>query len=753
MLLESAPIEQLYKSMGQRIEAARKNMGRGLTVVEKILFSHMDTDTDFSKLERGVSNIYLNADRVAMQDATAQMAILQFMSANISEVQVPSTVHCDHLIQAYSGSAEDLVNAIKVNKEVYDFLESAAMKYNMGFWKPGSGIIHQVVFENYACPGTVIIGTDSHTPNAGGMGCIAIGVGGADAVDVMTGQPFMTRMPKMIGIRLKGKLSGWTAAKDIILKVATMLTAKGGTGCVVEYFGEGARSLSATGKGTVTNMGAEIGATTSTFGYDESMDEYLRKTERDAIADLSKKYAEHLVSDPEVEKNPEKYYDEVHEIDLSTLIPHIVGPHTPDLGRTVAEIGAEADEKGYPEKITAALIGSCTNSSYEDLTRAASLVRQAKAAGLKAKSNLLVTPGSERIFETITRDGIMQDFQDVGATVLANACGPCIGQWKRDDIQKGDKNSIISSYNRNFAKRNDGNPETLSFISSPEVVVAYAFAGTLKFNPLTDSLKTEDGKDFKFEAPAGEVYPEQGYASKDSGYMQPTKTGEVVIDPASERLSFLDAFPKQDPVSDYQDLFVLFKADGKCTTDHISQAGPWLKFRGHLDNISNNMFLGATNAYGGGTGTGKNLMTGEDDVELNKIARHYKDNGKGWVSFADENIGEGSSREHAAMEPRHMGCLAMVANSYARIFEANLKKQGVLPFTFSDKGDYDKIQQTDKISFKNLDKLSEGQPVTMVVTHEGGSTEELTVNHTMNVKEIQWFTAGSALNFVGSQNA
>ncbi|MCA9482332.1 MAG: aconitate hydratase [Nitrospina sp.] len=751
MLLDAAPIEKLYQSMGERIEAIRKSLGRPLTIVEKILYSHMDPATDFSKLERGVSNIYLNADRVAMQDATAQMAILQFMSAQIPEVQVPSTVHCDHLIQAYTGSAEDLKSAIQTNKEVYDFLESAAMKYNMGFWKPGSGIIHQVVFENYACPGTVIIGTDSHTPNAGGMGCIAIGVGGADAVDVMTGQPFMTRMPKLVGVHLKGKMSGWTSAKDIILKVATMLTAKGGTGRILEYFGEGARSLSATGKGTVTNMGAEIGATTSTFGYDESLDVYLRKTERDAIADLAKKYAANLVSDPEVEQDPKKFYDEVYEIDLSTLEPHIVGPHTPDLGRTVSEIGAETDEKGYPEGVSAALIGSCTNSSYEDLTRAVSLVRQAKAAGLKAKSNLLVTPGSERIFETISRDGIMKDFQDVGATVLANACGPCIGQWKRDDIQKGDKNSIISSYNRNFAKRNDGNPETLSFISSPEIVVAYAFAGTLKFNPLTDSIKTDDGKEFKFSPPTGEVFPDQGYASKDSGYLAPTKSGEVIIDPSSERLAFLDPFPKQDPVADYQDLFVLFKAQGKCTTDHISQAGPWLKFRGHLDNISNNLFLGATNFFGGGTGTGTNLMTGEADVELNKIARHYKENGKGWVIFADENIGEGSSREHAAMEPRHMGCLAMVAKSYARIFEANLKKQGVLPFTFSNKDDYEKIQQKDKVSFKDLDKLQAGAPVTMTLTHEDGSSEDLSVNHTLNDQEIEWFYAGSALNYVGQQ--
>jgi aconitate hydratase len=596
----------------------------------------------------------------------------------------------------------------------------------------------------------MMVGTDSHTPNAGGLGMIAIGVGGADAVDVMTGQPFMTKMPKLVGINLQGRLSGWTASKDVILKVATMLTVKGGTGKIVEYFGEGARSLSATSKGTITNMGAEIGATTSIFAYDESMDEYLRLTDRAPVADLCKKYSENLVSDPEVEDNPEKYYDEVYEIDLSTLEPHLVGPHTPDLGRTVSELKSEVDEKDYPEKISAALIGSCTNSSYEDLTRSVSLVRQAKEAGLKIQSKLFVSPGSERIYETIKRDGILQDFEDVGAVVLTNACGPCIGQWKRVDIKVGDRNSIVTSYNRNFAKRNDGNPDTLCFISSPEMVVAMAFGGSLKFNPLTDTLKS-NGHDFKFEPPAGEVFPHDGFASKKSGYEAPTKSGDVMIDPKSERLAFLEPFPKQDPITDYKDLHVLFKAQGKCTTDHISQAGPWLKFRGHLDNISNNLFLGATNAFTGATGKGTNLMTGEEDVELNKIARYYKEQGEGWVVFGDENLGEGSSREHAAMEPRHMGCRAFISKSYARIFEANLKKQGILPLTFTNKDDYDKIQANDKITFEGLDNLSPGSQVTMKVTHQDNTTEEIKLSHTLNQNEIGWFRSGSALNFVGEQ--
>ncbi len=750
MLLESAPIEKLFKSLEAVHEKARKNLGRSLTTVEKNLYSHMG-DTDYSKLERGVSDIVLSPDRVAMQDATAQMAILQFMSAQMAEVAVPSTVHCDHLIQAHVGADKDLVAAEDLNREVYDFLRSAAMKYNMGFWKPGSGIIHQVVYENYAVPGTMMVGTDSHTPNAGGMGMIAVGVGGADAVDVMTGQGFTTKMPKLVGIRLKGKLNGWTAAKDVILKVATMLTVKGGTGKIVEYIGEGARALSATGKGTVTNMGAEIGATTSTFGYDDQMEPYLRATDRAVIADLCKQYADHLRSDAEVESDPEKYYDEFHEIDLEQLEPHIVGPHTPDLGRPVSAMAAEVDEKGYPAELSSALIGSCTNSSYEDMSRSVSLVRQAKAAGIKLKSNFLVTPGSEQVYETIKQDGILGEFEEAGATVLANACGPCIGQWKREDKQKGEANSILTSYNRNFAKRNDGNPETLGFISSPELVVAMAFGGSMKFNPMTDTLKDKDGNDFKFDPPSGDVLPANGYSSKESGYEVPTKTGEVVINPSSERLAFLEPFDKQDPVADYKDLPLLLKAQGKCTTDHISQAGPWLKFRGHLDNISNNMFLGATNAYTGGTGTGNNPVSGEKDVELNKIARNLKDQGLGWVAVGDENIGEGSSREHAAMEPRHMGARAFIAKSYARIFEANLKKQGVLPLTFGNKDDYEKIQEKDKITISGLDQLTPGKTLTVTLNHDGGGSDKITVGHTMNADEIQWFYHGSALNYVGSQ--
>lgn len=750
MLLEIGPIEKLFQSLEQCHENARKNLGRGLTVVEKILYSHM-APTDYSKLARGSSNIFINPDRVAMQDATAQMAILQFISAQIPESAVPTTVHCDHLIQAHTGADKDLQEAEKTNKEVYDFLRSAAMKYGMGFWKPGSGIIHQVVYENYAVPGTMIIGTDSHTPNAGGMGTIAIGVGGADAVDVMTGQPFMTMMPKLVGIKLTGKLNGWASSKDIILKVATMLTVKGGTGKIVEYFGEGARSLSATGKGTVTNMGAEIGATTSIFGYDENMDPYLRATDRGPIADLCKKYAEFLKSDPEVEKDPKKYYDEIHEIDLSTLEPHIVGPHTPDLGRPLSAMAKEVDEKGYPATLSSALIGSCTNSSYEDMTRSISLVRQARQAGLKVKSSFLVTPGSEKVYETIKRDGILKEFEEIGATVLANACGPCIGQWARDDVKKGEANSILTSYNRNFAARNDGNPATHGFISSPELVVAMAFGGSMKFNPMTDSLKDGNGNDFTFQPPQGDVLPPNGYTSRDSGYMKPTLSGEVIIDPKSDRLAILEPFPKQDPAKDYQDLPVLLKAKGKCTTDHISMAGPWLKFRGHLDNISNNMFLGATNAYTGETGKGNNPVSGEQGIELNKIARKLKEQGMGWVVIGEENIGEGSSREHAAMEPRHMGGRAFVANSYARIFEANLKKQGVLPLTFNDKGDYAKIQEKDRISFEGLDQLAPGKAVTMIVKHEDGSSENMTLNHTLNADETKWFYAGSALNYVGSQ--
>jgi aconitate hydratase len=751
MLLDVKPIEERFKKMESTLKKARASLGRGLTVVEKILFSHMAPDTDYAKLVRGSTDIMLQPDRVAMQDATAQMAILQFISSQIPESAVPSTVHCDHLIEAHTGADKDLKDAISVNKEVYDFLRSASMKYGIGFWKPGSGIIHQVVYENYTCPGTMIIGTDSHTPNAGGMATLAIGVGGADAVDVMTGQGFALKMPKLIGIKLTGKLAGWSAAKDIILRVATMLTVKGGTGKIVEYFGEGARALSATGKGTVTNMGAELGATTSIFGYDETMDPYLRQTDRGAIADLCKKFADHLRSDPETEKDPKKYYDEFYEIDLSKLEPHVVGPHTPDKGRPISQLKADAAKESYPENLTAALIGSCTNSSYEDLTRAVSLVRQAKKAGLKVKSSLLVTPGSERIYETIKRDGILQEFLDVGGVVLANACGPCIGQWKRDDIQKGAKNSIITSYNRNFEARNDGSKETFAFISSPEIVVGMAFSGSINFNPMTDALKTPDGKEFKFQPPSGDILPKNGFASRDSGYEAPTNSGNVIIDPKSDRLAILDPFPKQDPVKDYKDLIVLFKAKGKCTTDHISMAGPWLKFRGHLDNISKNMFLGASNTFNANTGKGNNVLTGEKDIELQAIARDYKGKNQGWVVIGDENIGEGSSREHAAMEPRHMAGRAFISKTYARIFEANLKKQGVLALTFANKDDYDKIREGDRVTLENLSMLTAGKNVSMSVKHVDGGTETIELKHTMNSEEIEWFLAGSALNCVGAK--
>lgn len=751
MLLEVGPLEKLFKSMGNSIDIARKNLGHDLTATEKILYSHM-ASVNHRELKRGISNIFLKPDRVAMQDATAQMAILQFISTEIPEVAIPTTIHCDHLIMAYAGADSDLAAAKNTNEEVYDFLMSAAMKYGMGFWEPGSGIIHQVVLENYAVPGTLMIGTDSHTPNAGGLGMIAIGVGGADAVDVMTGQPFMTIMPELLGIKLTGKLSGWTSPKDVILKVASMLSVKGGTGKIIEYFGDGAKSLSATGKGTITNMGAEVGATTSIFPYDESQDKYLRMTDRALIADLCNKFSEHLMPDSDVEKDPGKYYDEVYEINLSTLEPLVTGPHTPDLTRTISNLKSEVDEKGYPEKISAALIGSCTNSSYEDLTRAVSLVRQAKKRGLKIKTRLMVTPGSKKILDTIRRDKILQDFEAVGATVLANACGPCIGQWKRNDVKTGETNAILSSYNRNFARRNDGNPATLSFISSPEVVVAAAFAGSLKFNPLTDTLKDQDGKDFKFDPPVGEVFPRKGFITRESGYMSPTKTGEVIIDPESKRLAFLEPFPKQDPGADYNDLMVLFKAKGKCTTDHISQAGQWLKYRGHLNNISNNLFLGATNAFTGAVGKGTNLITGEKEIELNKIALFYKETERGWVVIGDENIGEGSSREHAAMEPRQRGCRAFISRSYARIFEVNLKKQGILPLIFDNRQDYDKIEEKDKITLEGLANTSPGSKIVMKIDHENGLAETIPLSHTLNSSEIKWFYAGSALNYVKEQS-
>jgi aconitate hydratase len=748
MLLDINDIKNLYGRLDAVHAAARVRLGRPLTVAEKIIFSHMD-DADTCAIERGVDDIRLRPDRVAMQDATAQMAILQFMTAGMPKAAVPSTVHCDHLIQAYKGSAEDLLVAEDVNKEVYDFLRAAAQRYGMGFWKPGSGIIHQVVLENYAVPGTMMVGTDSHTPNAGGMGMIAIGVGGADAVDVMTDQGFLTRMPKLVGIKLTGKLSGWTSPKDVILKVADIMTVKGGTGKIVEYFGPGAASISASGKGTITNMGAEIGATTSMFGYDDAMGRYLRATDRAEVADLCDQYASYLKSDPEVEANPEQFYDEIQEINLSELEPHVVGPHTPDLARPISALAAETDREGYPEVLSAALIGSCTNSSYEDMTRAASIAKQAAEHGIKAKSSFMISPGSERVQETIIRDGIMADFNSVGGVVLSNSCGPCIGQWRRDDFQKGDANSIITSFNRNFKARNDANPETRGFIASPELVVAMGLAGSLKFNPLTDPLTGADGKEFMLEAPTGSELPAEGFLSKDAGYLAPVDNSpEVQVNPTSDRIALLTPFTKLDMVADFADMPVLVKALGKCTTDHVSPAGPWLKYRGHLDNISNNMYIGAVNAFTEETAKGKNVLTGETGLDFNQVARDYKSKGLGWVVIADENYGEGSSREHAAMEPRHLNGRSVIARSFARIAEANLKKQGVLPLLFADAADYDKVQEDDRITLQGLDSIAPGQPVTMVISHSDGSTDTATLDHTLSDEQITWFKAGSALNAV-----
>ena len=747
MLVEIEPIKKLYESLEGIHETMRKRLGRGLTLAEKVLFSHMK-DYETADIDRGVSDIEIWPDRVAMQDATAQMALLQFMTAGMDKAAVPSTVHCDHLIMAKNGSDSDLPAAIDLNKEVYDFLRSVAQRYGMGFWKPGSGIIHQVVLENYAVPGTMMIGTDSHTPNAGGLGMIAIGVGGADAVDVMTGQAFGVRMPKLVGIHLKGKLSGWTSPKDVILKVAQMMTVKGGTGKIVEYFGEGAESISCTGKGTITNMGAEIGATTSMFGCDASMVKYLEITDRKEIAELVKKYAQHLKADDEVLKDPSKYYDEVHEIDLSTLEPQIAGPHTPDLVRSISEMSADVDKSGYPEEMSAGLIGSCTNSSYEDLSRAVNLVRQGLAKGLKMKADFLVSPGSERIFETIKRDGILEDLEKVGGVVLANACGPCIGQWQREPEKFAKANNIITSFNRNFKKRNDGSENTNGFIGSPETVVALSFSGNMRFNPITDTIKAPDGSDFKFEPPTGEELPANGFTSKDSGYEAPTGGGDVVVNPSSDRLALLDPFTEPDLSKDFKELPVLVKALGKCTTDHVSPAGPWLKYRGHLDNISKNMYLGAVNAFTNETGAGTNALTGETGKQFHEIARDYKAKGLGWVVIADENYGEGSSREHAAMEPRHLGGRAVIARSFARIAEANLKKQGVLPLWFENKADYDKVKATDRISINDIESIAPGSTLSIDIKHEDGSVDKATVSHTLNDIQIKWFKGGSALNYL-----
>ena len=737
----------VYETLGPRAQSIRKRLGRPLTYAEKILFSHLHDASQ--RLDRGKAFLLLHPDRVAMQDATAQMALLQFMMAGRKTTAVPTTVHCDHLIMAEAGAREDTAHALDTNHEVFRFLENVSRKYGIGFWRPGAGIIHQVVLENYAFPGGMMIGTDSHTPNAGGLGMIAVGVGGADAVDVMAGMPWEVLQPKLVGVRLTGKLSGWTAPKDVILKVATLLTVKGGTNRIVEYFGPGVSSISCTGKGTITNMGAELGATTSIFPYDERMSTYLRATRRADVADLADRHAAELRADPEVDQNPDKYFDEILEIDLGALEPHLVGPHTPDLGHPISEMAADVDRESYPEEIRVALIGSCTNSSYEDISRSAHIARQARAHGVKAKSTFMVTPGSDQIYATIERDGQLDDLTAIGGTVLANACGPCIGQWNRKDIQQGDRNSILTSYNRNFPRRNDGNAQTLAFIGSPEIVTAMALAGTLKFNPLKDRLRGADGREFQLEPPEGDELPARGFIADEKGFLPPASGGDVDIriDPDSERLELLEPFPKWDG-NDFVKLPLLLKAKGKCTTDHISPAGPWLRYRGHLDRISDNMFIGAINAFGGEPGAGKNLETGESGVNFAKVARDYKKRGLRWIVVGDENYGEGSSREHAAMSPRFLGAAAVLARSFARIHETNLKKQGVLALTFANPVDYDQVQEEDRISVLGLGGLAPGEPVTVALHHADGTSHRFPANHSLNDEQAEWFRAGSALNLL-----
>ncbi len=750
--IETTPelVARTYAEVEARLEIVRERLKRPMTFGEKILLGHLD-DPAGQELAPGEAYLQLRPDRIAMQDATAQMALLQFMQAGRNETAVPTTVHCDHLIQAYRGSSQDLKTARTTNEEVYDFLSSCSARYGIGFWGPGAGIIHQVVLEKYAYPGGMMLGTDSHTPNAGGLGMFACGVGGADAVDVMAGFPWEVLHPNRVGVLLTGSLSGWSAPKDIILKVLEELTVKGGTNRVVEYFGPGAQSISCTGKGTITNMGAELGATTSIFGWDERMATYLEATERSAIAAIARSHATLLQSDPEVLADPGSYFDVLLEIDLSTLEPHIVGPHTPDLARSVSEMARDVGENQYPANLSSGLIGSCTNSSYEDMSRAADVARQAIAHGAKTRSTLWVTPGSEQIHRTIQRDGQMHDFEEIGGTVLANACGPCIGQWRRDDIEEGESNSIISSYNRNFPKRNDGSPNTLSFIASPEVTVAYALAGHLDWNPLDGEIEAADGTRFRLEAPAqAPEIPADGFVISYDGYIEPPENGseeKVVVSPTSKRLQLLEPFPKWDG-QDYLDLPLLLKAKGKCTTDHISMAGPWLRFRGHLDNISDNMFIGAVNAFTGEAGKGLDQLSGEPNESFPEVARHYKSEGLRWIVVGDENYGEGSSREHAAMCPRHLGAAAVLVRSFARIHESNLKKQGVLPLTFMDPEDYDKVQEQDRISILGLSELAPDAPLVVELEHVDGTQETIQAEQTLNEEQIKWFKAGSALNLL-----
>jgi len=744
--------KNFYKNFSKTVSKIRQTLGRDLTYAEKVLFTHLQSNID-KETKRGEETLDFLPDRVAMQDATAQMAVLQFMVAEIDSVKIPTSIHCDHLIRAHQGSKKDLLSAIDENKEVYDFLKSASKKYGMGFWEPGAGIIHQVVLEQYAFPAGMMIGTDSHTPNAGGMGMIAVGVGGADAVDAMVGEPWELLNPKLIGVKLTGKLSGWASAKDVILSVAGKLTVKGGTGKIVEYFGEGANSLSLTGKSTICNMGAELGATTSIFPVDSNTIDYLNETERKDIADALKKYIEELKADKSVENNPSQFFDEVIEINLSELEPQLVGPHTPDLLTKISDMKEVAKKENYPTDIRVALIGSCTNSSYEDISRSASIAKQAVEKGYKAKIPFLVTPGSDQIYQTIKRDGFLDTFEKAGATVLANACGPCIGQWKRDDIKKGERNTIVTSYNRNFRKRNDGNTETLSFIGSPELVTAMAFSGDLTFNPQADEVQFGDDS-FKFKEPVGDSLPKSGFIFSKDGFAEPIKDEsirkdiKVTVDPNSERIALLEPFKAWDG-KDYTDLKVLVKTKGKCTTDHISQAGPWLKYRGHLKNISGNLFLGAINSFTDKAGEGLNIRTNLYDSFPN-IAEDYRLNNISWVAVSGENYGEGSSREHAAMEPRFTGCKAVIAKSFARIAETNLKKQGVLALTFDDPNAYDLIKEKDSLSVIGLEELAPESKLSLKIESTDGSIKETSLSHTLNERQIAWFKAGSALNHIKS---
>lgn len=754
MVFDIEMIKKVYGTFPGRVTAARKIVGRPLTLSEKILYTHLWQGDASQAFERGKSYVDFAPDRVAMQDATAQMALLQFMQAGRHKVAVPSTVHCDHLIVAKTGSKEDLNKAVNESSEVFNFLASVSNKYGIGFWKPGAGIIHQVVLENYAFPGAMMIGTDSHTVNAGGLGMVAIGVGGADACDVMAGLPWELKFPKLIGVKLTGKLSGWTAPKDVILKVAGILTVKGGTGAIVEYFGEGATSMSCTGKGTICNMGAEIGATTSTFGYDESMSRYLQSTGRAEVAKLADGIREHLTADPEVYENPAAYFDQLIEIDLNTLEPHLNGPFTPDLATPISKMKEEAAKNNWPVKVEFGLIGSCTNSSYEDISRAVSLAKQVSDKGLKTKAQFTITPGSEQVRYTIDRDGFLETFDKIGATVFANACGPCIGMWDRVGAEKQERNTIVHSFNRNFAKRADGNPNTLAFVASPELVTALAIAGDLTFNPLTDTLINEKGEKVKLDPPTGYELPPKGFAVEDAGYQAPAADGSgvnVIVDPASKRLQLLDPFPAWEGV-DLKGLKLLIKAKGKCTTDHISMAGPWLKFRGHLDNISNNMLIGAVNYFNDKTDLVKSQITG-DYGPVPKTQRAYKAAGIGTIVVGDENYGEGSSREHAAMEPRHLWVRAVLVKSFARIHETNLKKQGMLALTFANKEDYDKILEDDTIDIIGLTDFTPGKPLQIVFHHANGTGDIIEANHSYNEQQIEWFKAGGALNIIRQQFA